>query len=163
MKRRCFAWLTMLWCVSLVVANVVATENPTKSTFAPEEKSDLRVLYVGPDPDAEVNVPEYISGPEAERMVELKQERLPAFQALLEEHFEVVKTIPADDYRAEMSHDFDVTIFDEYPPAVRTVELDGWEKSLRLPDDFDQPALMVGEIGPVMLGRFGFDLQIDHL
>lgn len=127
------------------------------------DKSDLKILYVGPNPDGDIQAPGYISGPDAERYVELKKERKSAFKAFLEQHFANVQLINAKDYVPEMSKDADVTIFDELTPAVRTVDTDGWEKPIRLPDDFHHASLMIGEVGPLTLGRHGLGLQIGHL
>ena len=128
---------------------------------APAEKSALRVLYVGPDPDDPPEVPSYIT--HADRHVELVVERMPAFQAFLEEHFEQVTVVKVADYDASMSDEHDVTVFDAQPKPIDTVEVDGYPRKVRLPPDFDSPAVTVGEVGPFVLGRFGFGLKIDHL
>ena len=162
MITRCGLLLVVMASAFFVALNVAAAEE-SDLAIANLEKSVLRVLYVGPNPDADIVVPSYITGPDAERMIELKKERMSAFRELLDEYFETVRVVNAEDYLVKMSSEFDVTIFDARPPAIDTIDMGGWEKPLRLPDDFDRPAMMVGEVGPMTLGRFGLDLQIDHL
>ena len=123
--------------------------------------SDLRVLYVGPDPTRTPKVPDHV--PNKDRMVALIQERPKAFQDFLREHFATVEAVTAEIYHASMSDKCDVTIFDALPEPIATHVVDGFPRRLRLPDDFDKPALTVGEVGPFMLGRFGFGLKLDHL
>lgn len=128
------------------------------------ERSDLTVLYVGPSPTTAPPMPYYKTGKDRERFAELHTERPEAFRKLLSQHFANFKIIVASEYLIEMSSEFDVTIFDAKPPVVETIkQSDGWEKSIRLPDDFSHPALMIGEVGPFTLGRYGNDFLLDHL
>jgi len=127
------------------------------------EKSKLRILFVGNDPNAKVSLPGYLNGEAAQRMPELMKERMSAFRTLLESHFESVKTLNAEDYKVEMSDDYDVTVFDALPPKIREVDEGEWTRPIRMTLDFDRPALMVGEVGPVTLGRHGIGLRLDHL
>lgn len=160
--KRAYASLWIALAIITAAVPCLCADNNNSATHE-QEKSDLRVLYVGPNPDEEIRVPGYITGNEAERFVELKKERKSAFKALLEEHFANVKLINAEDYVPEMSAEADVTIFDELTPAIRTVDVDGWKKPIRLPDDFHHASLMIGEVGPLTLGRHGLGLQIGHL
>ena len=133
------------------------------------ENSKLRVLYVGPDPASQPNVPtysptRYLTGKDRERFAELRNERPEAFRSLLSKHFDKFKIIVAADYRVELSEQFDVTIFDAQPPVIETKkQAHGWEKRIRLPDNFSHPAMMIGEVGPFTIGRFGNDFLLDHL
>ena len=126
------------------------------------KKSDLKVLFVGRDPEKKTNVPSYFSGVAAERLAELKSERMAAFESLLNKHFEKVKYIVSEDYQVAMSDEVDVTVFDEVPPPIEVVDMGNWKKRLRLPMDFDRPAVLI-ELGPGMLGRNGMGLRMDHL
>ena len=128
------------------------------------QKSDLKILYVGETAEAIEKTPSYVSSDDAKRQVELKKERPEAFKKLLEEYFKTVKIIVSDDYKIGMSADFDVTIFDAKPPVSKSLpQPGGWEKKIRLPDDFSHSAMMIGEVGPFTIGRFGNDFLIDHL
>ena len=138
---------------------------------AASEKSKLRVLYVGPNPDSQPNVPTWphgvprdLSGKERERFAELQSERPEAFRSLLSKHFDNFKILVADDYRAELSEQFDVTIFDAQPPVIETKkQAHGWDRKIRLPDDYSHPAMMIGEVGPFTLGGFGNGFLLDDL
>jgi hypothetical protein len=123
--------------------------------------SQLRILYVGPDAIREPEIPNYLPNPE--RAIELIRERPSAFGAFLGKYFEAVEVVAAQNYGASMSEGFAVTIFDAQPEPVASKEKDGFVRRLRLPEDFDKPALMVGEVGPRMLGRSGLGLKLDHL
>lgn len=149
--------------VFVLVVGVVTAADQDSQTPVVREKSGLKVLYVGPSPVEPSPVPAYISGELGERYVQLKLERFDAFEKLLTEHFENVTMLVAADYKIEMSADHDVTIFDELPPVLETVKVKGWEKQIRLPDDFDAPAFMIGEVAPLAIGRFGNDFLLDHL
>ena len=117
----------------------------------------LKILYVGPDPTREPVVPDYEPNPA--RVIELTKERPAAFNALLRQHFPTVKVVTSETYDASMSDDYEVTIFDALPRAAR----DALGRDLRLPEDFDKPAVTLGEVGPMMLGRWGLGLKLDHL
>ena len=145
----------------VVTWSVVHPANGDPADSDTAVKHRLRVLYVGPHPTKLPRVPSYVTN--ADRMIELIQERPAAFKRFLETHFQNVRIERAEDYDATMSNEVDVTIFDAQPDPVEEREVNGFPKRFRLPADFDRPALMVGEVGPFVLGRFGFDLKIDHL
>ena len=138
------------------------------AAFAQEarEKSDLRVLLVGHDP---ANPRVMFADLAVERTEELYRERTAAFEALLNEHFESVTVVHADDYRASMSDAVDVTLFDAQPrtlvEAVREQdpETGAWTYTPErlLPRDFSRPALMIGENSP-RIGE-GLGLKLDWL
>ena len=148
---------------SLVVLLIWLCASLQMIAAEPGDLSKLRILYVGRTPDRPIEAPSYITGKDAERFVELRKERFAAFDKFLNQHFANVKLIDATNYEVALSDNFDVTIFDEMPPGIKSVTVDGWTKQLRLPDDFDRPALMVGEVGPMTIGRFGNEYLIDHL
>ncbi len=124
------------------------------------------MLFVGHDPTSP-----HISFPDmaVERTHELYAERTPAFDAFLRAHFDEVQVVHSADYTPEMSAAVDVTIFDTPPPAIEeagwhTDPLTGQEvysKAVHLPQDFDRPALMIGEASP-RIGE-GIGLKLDWL
>lgn len=125
-------------------------------------KQMLSVLFVGNDPTQEFMPPSYETGLAAERYPELMRERTPAFEALLKEHFETVKVVFGPEYKAAMSDDYDVTVFDVLPPSIGEVAGVSWKKQ-RLPNDFTHASVMIGDVAPKTLGRFGWGLRLDHL
>lgn len=127
------------------------------------ENSKLSVLYVGPDPASQPNVPVYVTGKGRERFAELRTERPEAFRRLLSKHFDDFKIMVVDDYRVELSEQFDVTIFDAQPFSETNGPSHEWETRIRLPDNFSHPAMMIGEFGPVTIGRYGNGFLLDHL
>ncbi len=139
---------------------VDATTVAAESTV---EKSPLKILFVGRDPDAKAFAPGYVTGKAKERYSELRQERTPAFKKLLEEHFESVTILFPEDYSAEMSKKYDVTVFDAMPPSIDEIDMGNWTKRIRMPYDFDCPAVMIGNIAPNVLGRNAMGLRLDHL
>ena len=135
-----------------------------QSKIVEAQQASLKVLYVGESLKEQSSPPSYIATDDRDRFLELKKERPKAFRQFLGQHFETVKAIESSEYRVAMSGDYDVTIFDARPPVIDTVtQKGGWEKKIRLPDDFSYPALFVGEVGPMTIGRFGNDFLIDHL
>ncbi len=171
MKRLSFKAAILIWfmCVATALPQEKTFVTPAASTatapkVAPEiEKSNLLILFVGQNPDQQPIIPSYVLGLEAERFPELKRERMAAFRSLLEQHFESVKYLNSEDYKVAISDEFDVTIFDDLPPPIQEVDEGTWTRKLRMPLDFDRPALLVGEVAPVMLGRLGIGLRLDHL
>ncbi|MFT4540983.1 MAG: hypothetical protein ACI841_004492 [Planctomycetota bacterium] len=152
----------------LVLATLIAA--PLCSAITAQgssiQKSDLRVLYVGDDPEA----PKIMFADSADaRTVELYQERNSAFTAFLTRRFANVSMVHGDDYNAELSDDVDVTIFDTRPkaltPSSRDIDPDTGEMDYKpatyLPDDFDRPALMISANSPVIGEPLG--LKLDWL
>ncbi|MFK7768166.1 MAG: hypothetical protein AB8B55_13160 [Mariniblastus sp.] len=127
------------------------------------QKSTLRILFVGSDPEVKIKPPSYLEGKSAKRYSELRQERTPAFKSLLEEHFREVTILNAVDYKPALSDNFDVTVFDARPPAIEQIDMGNWTKKIRMPYDFDRPAVMIGNIAPMTLGRNSMGLRLDHL
>lgn len=145
--------LLLVLCFS--ARTVSAAQQSDHGLAGTDKKSELSVLYVGPNPDGEIKVPSFIPENEAERFVELKKERMGAFSTLLEQHFETVKAVNVEDFKPAMSEQFDVTVFDEVPPGSNG-QSDG--RSMKLPD-FDRPAVMIGQVAPDTLDG----LQLDWM
>ncbi len=132
----------------------------------PAGKSDLRVLYVGDNPEA----PKVMFADSADkRTVELYKERTPAFTAFLNERFEHVTVVFGDDYTVELSDQVDVTIFDTRPKAltkaVREVDPEtgemNYEPATYLPKSFDRPAITISANSPTIGEPLG--LKLDWL
>ncbi|MEM7261007.1 MAG: hypothetical protein AAF488_03390, partial [Planctomycetota bacterium] len=97
-----------------LVASVPVTALGTAQAQKPTtRKSPLSVLFVGHDPENPL-----VEYQPTERTVALHQERTPAFESFLREHFEQVRVVYAADYRVSMSDESDVTVFDARPPVL---------------------------------------------
>ncbi len=101
-----------------------------------------RVLLVGHDPQAPKLPFTSLAKPRTHR---LYRERTAAFEALLRYHFDHVEVVYGADYDAAMSDDFDVTVFDCRPKALREPERG---VPVYLPEGFDRPALLIAENSP---------------
>lgn len=134
-------------------------------------KQDIRVLFVGFDPDMPIpenfeNSMNITGGMAPERFVEDYKTRLPAFKNYLENYFTEVKTVDARNYKMDMSDDYDVTIFDQviapWKEAVREMGKDGkmnYEPAKYLTEDFDNATIFIGHTAPVMGRSIGTKLD----
>lgn len=122
-----------------------------------QKDKKLRVMYVGYNPAASVEVPK--GRFETENQYNQKLRRWSDFGMYLYKHFENVSMVNASDYTPDMSEKVDVTIFDARPKVLRKqiVEKDASGKVIRfeavrfLPEDFSAACITVGVIG----GEFG--------
>ncbi|MFK7820499.1 MAG: hypothetical protein AB8G99_17395 [Planctomycetaceae bacterium] len=133
------------------------------TAFAAEspEKSDLRVLFVGHDPEKPRMAFADIS---SKRTVELYKERTEAFDKFLNARFRNVQIVYGSDYKSEMSNAVDVTIFDCRPTALteaKRTDDGGYEAPTYLPSNFDRAALMISENSPLIGEPLG--LKLDWL
>ena len=120
------------------------------------EKSDLRILYVGVNPEtAELTEVEKVGVLQMQRLLEFKKARTPSFERFLSEHFVVVDVVFADEYEESQSNGYDVTIFgDDIKPikeAVREQNADGswtFEPEVYLSSGFDRAAILINTMGP---------------
>lgn len=135
-----------------------------------QEKLDLNVLYVGYQP--EKPFPEkaghftiaYLS---SERIKDDYNNRYPEFMNYLETVFQNVHGVDARDYKAEMSSDYDVTIFDQIPNPVSEAEVitdsngqrTGYTPAKYLDEDFDHASVFIGHTAPVMTTPIGSKLD----
>ena len=157
-------FMPRLFAVPLLIAFLLLSRADDGDALGQETKrQSLRVLFVGNDPKQDYSPRSYQTGPDADRFDELMKERTPAFEKLLREHFETVTVVIGKDYQVALSDDYDVTVFDVLPPPIGEREVAGWKKKIRLPADFSNPAVMIGNVAPMTLGRFGWDLRLDHL
>ena len=122
------------------------------------EKSDLRVLYVGVNPEtAQLSDMESTFQLDADRLLEFKKARTPSFERFLSQHFSVVDVVFADAYTESASDGYDVTIFgDETTPikeAVNEQNEDGswiYEPAVYLTAEFDRAAILIDTISPLV-------------
>ncbi len=131
-----------LFLVSLISALTAGV------AVAGETTPKLRVLYVGQNPDT---VEGYTYGGKPEYIGELKKTRSADYMAFLDQHFDAT-LVYGEDFKPEMSDDFDVTLIDALP-----MELDGQDMAEGtrfeyagpfmgwnwLPEDFDAPTIFI--------------------
>lgn len=114
------------------------------------DKMPLRVLYVGGMTD--------IYEPAPEQRDSLIHARAEAFRDMLSSYFTSVTVLIGDQYTADMSDGYDVTILDGRPkelkPQVREYDESGnlkrYERATYLPADFDSPVITIGQIGEIV-------------
>ncbi len=101
----------------------------TSTAFA--SKSDLSILYVGWNPDHPVQVMKV--GHYGENVFEKQKLRWGDFIHFLGEHFKKVTAVHHMDYKAIMSDEYDVTIFDALPKKLNDeiLETDSSGKIIR--------------------------------
>lgn len=122
-------------------------------------KLNLKVLYVGGQPDFEVDGGRRHSPEEIEASV---VSRMAAFENFLSSKFTTVKAIRGSDFKPELSNDYDVTIFDgrlpEIEPARMGYDSKGEVFSVRarmLPYDFDRAAITIASMGEYVTRAIG--------
>ena len=153
----------------LLLTTIIAGLTFVGASFAqvgPAPKSELKVLFVGHNPDA----PQIMFANMAvERTKQLYKERTPAFEAFLNSRFEHVTVVYGEQYTISMSDDVDVTIFDARPKPItaskrevdpETGEMD-YQPASYLPLSFDRPALLIAENSPQIGEALG--LKLDWL
>lgn len=127
-----------------------------------QEKSDLRILYVGPNPNPDtaeqIRPSQTLTGKHLERKKKLALDRPRAYEAFLRRFFHNVKVMTSVDYQPSDSAAYDVTIFDRVPGFVA-----GQVRYVSLPRDFSKAAIMIGATGPGVLQQAAFDSKLDHL
>lgn len=123
------------------------------------KKSNLKILYVGGSPDINT-ISEKIDSLTVTQSV---TRRMASFEKMLKQYFKQVMVIRAEDYRASLSDDYDVTIMDGRPreiePEVRKTDAAGriveYKRPGYLPYDFDRPMLMIAEMSSLLGSRIG--------
>lgn len=140
------------------------------NTVAVTQKSPIKVLFVGYDPQKPAPVPEgrYPGSMTKEGFLAEYPIRMPAFKALLNEYFTDVATMDCRDWKPEDSERYDVTIFDfntkVLEPARQEKLANGGTKYIParyLPDNFSKPVVFIATTAPDMGGRIG--LKLDWL
>jgi len=116
------------------------------------KKTPLRVLYVGGSADMDVVGGEKVDTVALEKS---KKGRMAAFSQFLNDYFSTVKVVEGKDYAAAMSDQYDVTIFDGKPKALRereyvkdsTGQIVDVINAEYLPKDFSRAAITIAEMG----------------
>lgn len=136
----------------------------TSICHAKVNKLKLRVLYLGGQADwdgGEIGSNGYYKN-EAEYLAEVAR-RTESFGELLRTYFTTVKTMQAEDWKPEMSDEYDVTIFDGYPPVLKVSELEyinkGKTQKMKLneyiPYNFSCPSITIASIGDLIGRQYG--------
>ena len=145
----------------LIIALCMLTSSACKAAV---KKQKLRVLYLGGQVDWTHG--EYGSNNHFKSQAEFEQEvakRTTSFEDLLRTYFTTVKTMPAKDWKPEMSNGYDVTIFDGRPPVLKEVEKEymykGKAQKMKvryyLPDNFSCPSITIASIGSTIGQEYG--------
>jgi len=166
--------LTVLVCATAFAGEIVIAD----------DKSSLRVLYIGDDPENIVFHGLEQGMADNERYVEIRKKRTSAFARLLHRYFDEVKVVFSGDYVESMSAGYDVTIFGNLPPLLRKKELerasDGHVTKIipavYLSENYDRATIMIGDVSAIMgesletkidwhclcLYAHAHDMKLDH-
>lgn len=165
--RKTAAVLTKTAIMVTALVMVACNHQPKEASEA-VSASDLKILYVGTDPDQTLTDRDKQRTGAGERAIELRQKRAPDFKQFLEKHFSSVKVVYAESYQEAMSAEYDVTIIDTYLPALsggRSVDPETGEMTYTpekyLSENYDHATIMIGEPS-AFIGQ-GRQLKIDHL
>ena len=119
---------------------------------------DLRILYVGGSANWEK---EYYADNDARNKDIVV--RMASFEKMLKQFYTTVTVVIAKDYKQDLSSNFDVTIFDGVPPQIAPSEIVkdsagrtiSYKSAMIISEDFDRPALFIGETGETIGRRIG--------
>ncbi|PKQ63907.1 hypothetical protein BZG02_07810 [Labilibaculum filiforme] len=117
---------------------------------------DISVLYVGYSPDKPLPKEMPVRDEDKTEYIERLKVRMGSYETLLKKHFNHVKTIDGSDYNEALSDDYDVTIFDGMPTAIKEEkrvyndnnELIEWEFPEYLSKDYDRATITIGICSP---------------
>jgi len=130
---------------------------PNFANAQKNEKSSLKVLIVAHNP-AKVYTGNYSGPPPVARQQKLALTRGQEYKTLLSKYFNEVNVVNSDEYHYTMSNKYDVTIMDDVPNAIDTVDMDlvRYGKVQKrtyplltpryFPEDFDRAIITIGEI-----------------
>ncbi|UMB60842.1 hypothetical protein MHL31_01185 [Lutibacter sp. A80] len=139
------------------------------TSYGQIEKSNLKILYVGNNPDKPLSEREIsrISS-NIDRAKEFRKTRTPDFKQFLHQYFNKVAVVFNDDFKEEMSANYDVTIIDAYLTPYEggyvkdsTGQITGYETRKFLTENYHDATIMIGE--PSAFIGEGRELKIDHL
>lgn len=124
-------------------------------------KQPLRVLYVGGSVDWVG--PEAATPKDQPATAPPVAARMKSFEGMLRRYFTAVTLMHAQDYRQEVSADFDVTILDGTPPEREprrqlknaTGRVIDNVPARYFTEDFDRPVVVIGELGEKLGRRVG--------
>ncbi len=158
----------MLLILAMTTLAAGCGRQPEQAATEQIEKSDLRILYVGTDPQLPITERFLmISSGNPTRAGELLRSRAGEFEAFLKQYFDTVQVVYADAYKEAMSTDYDVTIIDGYLPkspddGTPEVSDDGVRKQPQyLSREYSHATVMIGEPS-AFIGQ-GRELKINHL
>ena len=142
--------------------------NGLLTTAQEVEKSPLKILYVGVNPDKELTDSDKQRTTNPDRTIELRKTRTADFKKLLDQYFNSVDVIYSEDFKEAMADNYDVTIIDDYLPVIsggcvvdpKTGEMTYTPRKY-LSEEYDAATLMIGE--PSAFIGEGRQLKIDHL
>jgi len=129
-------------------------------TIGSIQKSNLKILYVGGSSDIERTGRRDTSDEAKKALERSTQERMAAFEKMLNEYFHSVTVIRAADYTQNLSNDYDVTIMDGTPAPISPREtvrdasgnVTNYIAAKYFTEDFNRPVVMIAELGET-LGR----------
>ncbi|MGJ8734038.1 MAG: hypothetical protein ACSHW4_12860 [Cellulophaga sp.] len=132
-------------------------------------KSSLKILYVGTNPNQGLLEREKIFSPDPERAEQMKKRRSADFKVFLENYFKNVTVVYVEDYKEQMSANFDVTIIDAYLPKLteggmvfnKDAGMEVYTQPTYLSNSYSAATIMIGEPS-AFIGQ-GRALKIDHL
>ncbi|WP_024480471.1 hypothetical protein [Cellulophaga baltica] len=137
-----------------------------------QEKQNISVLYVGYSAEKPIqeNLESIVvsGGMTPKRFKQEYGKRMPAFKALLETHFNKVKTVDARDYKEAMSSNYDVTVFDEAPTLIKdrvihndpvTGKFVSMEPAKYVSDDFNRPSIFIAHTSSIIGASLGSKLD----
>ena len=137
------------------------------TVFGQVKKSDLKILYVGVNPDKELSERDKRGG-HLERFVELRKTRTADFKQFLQQYFNAVEVIYSEDFKEQLADNYDVTIIDDYLEPYEggyirdsLGKVTGYETRKFLTENYNAATIMIGE--PSAFIGEGRQLKIDHL
>ncbi len=120
-------------------------------------RSNLKILIVAHNPDSILK--NGYGSPVSPRYAELAKTRGQEYKKLLDPIFQTVKVINSESYHYTMSNEYDVTIIDDLPKPIESIDLGKYRngKSIirngkpmlydrYLPENFDRAVIMTGLI-----------------
>ncbi len=117
----------------------------------PIQKSDLKVLFVGQNPDAPLG---YYSGGVAATWDDIKKERAKVFHEFLQQYFNTVTLVYGEDYKETLSDQHDVTIFDALIPQLDGEITKVWSEHNApdyLSEDYDAATILIANVSAPIL------------
>ncbi|SFW27460.1 hypothetical protein [Cellulophaga fucicola] len=133
------------------------------------KKSNLKVLYVGVNPEKPLSKRDLSITAYPKRAESLQKRRTADFKVFLENYFKNVIVVYAEDYKEQMSAKFDVTIIDAYLPKlteggmvfIKEAGKEVYTQPTYLSNSYSAATIMIGEPS-AFIGQ-GRQLKIDHL
>lgn len=136
--------------------------------YSQTQKSNLKILYVGTNPDKPLTDREKRITNNLERKVALRKSRTNDFKNFIGQYFNSVTVVYGDEFKEEMASDYDVTIIDAYLKHFeggytkdKNGKVTGYTTRKFLTENYNAATIMIGE--PSAYIGEGRDLKIDHL